>query len=239
MKYFLVNVLQDNQVWVLVKNNDAIVIDCGEAKPVLDFLQKHNYNLKYILLTHHHYDHIDGVNELQQSTNAKIVGNLHYKNLLPKLDIEVEDGSIINLLDEEIKVLSTAGHSRDHISYFVEGINWLFSGDCLFPLGCGRLIDGTAEQMIESLDKISVLPDNTKIFSGHNYIAKNYQFCNYVSRQLYIDVKDVNIVSTLEFEKKYNVFLNHDNNNLKEQLFSRGETGLGLFSHLRALRNSF
>lgn len=165
--------LTDNYAYVIEQNSTAMVIDPGEAAPVLGFLKTKNLRLTHILCTHHHGDHVAGVPELKTQTGARVIGSAadHYR--LPFLDILVKDGNIT----EGLHVIETPGHTQGHICYYSPTMKALFAGDTLFSLGCGRLLEGTADQLWGSLQKLIALPDETNLYAGHEYTASNARFC--------------------------------------------------------------
>ena len=179
MKVEIISCLQDNYSYLIIDktNNDACVIDPSEAKPVINFLEKKNINLKYILNTHHHYDHIGGNKELKQKYKALVVGYKNDAHRIPEIDILVEDNQVWKAQNFESKIFHIPGHTSGHICFYFFNENFLFSGDTLFSLGCGRIFEGTHQEMFESLNKIKNLPENTNIYCGHEYTLQNSKFC--------------------------------------------------------------
>ena len=171
--------LSDNYIWMLSKGNKAIVVDPGEASPVLQFLQAHSLSLSAILLTHHHGDHTAGAAELQQATNAPVYGPA--KEKLPVCDHRLTEGDTITLpeLDLTFTVLDVPGHTAGHIALHANitgGQPVLFCGDTLFSAGCGRLFEGSPEQMVESMGKLRTLPPDTLVCCGHEYTQSNLRW---------------------------------------------------------------
>ena len=171
--------LSDNYCYLLFDKDKKIgcVIDPSEAKPVEEIIQKNNINLKYILNTHHHYDHVGGNIELKKKFNSKIIGFKGDKNRIPEIDILVEDNQIWSKDNFEIKIYHIPGHTSGHICFYFPKEKIVFTGDTLFSLGCGRIFEGTYEQMFYSLNKIKSLPSDTKIYCGHEYTLQNSNFC--------------------------------------------------------------
>ncbi len=164
----------DNYIW-LIENSDrrCAVVDPGDAAPVLDYLQKHELTLDAILITHHHNDHIGGIPELvRQFPNIDVVGPADEP--VPTLTHAVSAGDQINLFDEVFMVIGLEGHTLGHIGYVGDGK--LFCGDTLFSAGCGRVFEGTMEQMFLSLQKLVSLPEETVVFAAHEYTASNIAF---------------------------------------------------------------
>jgi hydroxyacylglutathione hydrolase len=216
---------KDNYIWMLVdsKNKTAIAVDPGDAKPVLELLKKENLSLSTILITHHHHDHTGGVAELIQKTGAFIYGT---KDKLFENGRAASEGDNIELKSHEISfsVLEIPGHTLDHIAFL--GNSMIFSGDTLFAGGCGRVFEGTYEQMLASLQKIKRLPKNTRIFCGHEYTEANLKFAllvepnnieikNRLNEVQKLRMKNLpTLPSFLEVELKTNPFLRTDSPNV-------------------------
>ncbi len=176
MKILQVQALKDNYIYILHGGGQTAVIDPSLAAPVQDILIKEGWQLDYILNTHHHWDHTDGNIELKTATGAKIIGYKGDEKRIPGIDIKLEDGDVFPLCGTDAKVMFIPGHTLGHIAYYLKGVNSLFCGDTLFSLGCGRLFEGTPEQMFTSLQKIKSLPANTKIYCAHEYTESNGKF---------------------------------------------------------------
>lgn len=210
-----IEALQDNYIWLIHNDQNCLVVDPGEAKCVIKTLERKNLHLIAILVTHHHADHIGGIPELKEKYP-------HIKIFAPEKDKYdfvnkgLKNGDEVNIPELQIsyKIIEIPGHTRGHIAYY-DSKN-LFCGDTLFGCGCGRIFDGTHEQMFSSLKKISTFPRDTKMFCGHEYTKKNIAFA------LSIDPKNVNlkirnksisklkitVPFMLEEELKTNPFLN-------------------------------
>lgn len=169
-------VLRDNYAWLLkdTRTGMVAVVDPGEAEPVAAALD--NGRLDLILLTHHHADHIGGAEALRAQSGAAIAGPGSEAHRLPRLDIALEDGDRIALGDESGTVIGTPGHADGHISFYFPSKPALFCGDTLFSMGCGRLLEGSAEELFASLARFGSLPDETLIFCGHEYTLTNGAF---------------------------------------------------------------
>lgn len=180
MKLIPLPALNDNYIWMLHDGQSALVVDPGDAQPVLAALQHEGVQLKGILVTHHHPDHTAGVNLLRQTTGAKVFGPA--RETMPEPLQRLNGGDTVHLLGLEFQVLDVPGHTAGHIAYFCEPpvdadeSPLLFCGDTLFSGGCGRLFEGTPTQMLASLTQLSVLPDNTQVCCTHEYTLSNLQF---------------------------------------------------------------
>jgi len=239
MKVEIIKCLQDNYSYLLIneKNQNACVIDPSEAKPIIDFVKKKNINLKFILNTHHHHDHVGGNNELKKKYRAKVIGFKNDKDRIPEIDIFVENNQTWANEDFEAKIIHIPGHTSGHICFYFSKDKMAFTGDTLFSLGCGRIFEGTYEQMFASLNKLKKLPINTKIYCGHEYTLKNSMFCsqheknnkNLEKKIFEIEDKLKNnlptIPSTIREELACNIFLRAKN--------------LEDFSKLRDLKDNF
>jgi len=180
MKVEIIKCLKDNYSYLIIdeKNNYACVVDPSEAEPVINFIKKKNINLKFILNTHHHYDHVGGNNKLKKKYGAKVVGFKNDKERIPDIDILLEDNQIWKGENFESKIMHIPGHTSGHICFYFMREKIVFTGDTLFSLGCGRIFEGTYKQMYNSLNKLKNLPPDTKIYCGHEYTLQNSLFCS-------------------------------------------------------------
>lgn len=155
---------------------EAIAIDPTIFKPVDDFISQKKLNLTAVLNTHHHFDHVGGNKELKEKYNCTVYGPSYDQERIPEIDHAVSEGDKLEFLGQKAEVLFTPGHTKGHIVYHFKNIRSAFVGDCLFAMGCGRLFEGTPEQMFDSLQKIKKLHPQTQIYCAHEYTQKNAQF---------------------------------------------------------------
>jgi len=215
----------------------ACVVDPGEAKPIIDFVESNNINLKYILNTHHHFDHVGGNLELKKRYNSKVIGFEGDKDRIPEIDTLVSDLKIWKEDNFEAKIYHIPGHTSGHIAFHFFKEKKIFTGDTLFSLGCGRIFEGTYEQMFHSLEKIKILPKDTEIYCGHEYTLQNSNFClvhdsnNLQLKNKITKIKEKldnelpTVPTTLEDEIQCNIFLKAKD--------------LQTFSKLRDLKDNF
>ncbi|WP_027847569.1 hydroxyacylglutathione hydrolase [Marinospirillum minutulum] len=174
-----IHAFNDNYIWLIKAPNQQTcwVVDPGDAAPVQNYLKTANLTLEGILLTHHHYDHIDGVAELAKQ-GVEVVGFAKDAKRLPTLTQAVQQGATFDLLGQSVEVMEVPGHTLGHIVYFIKNEHQplLFSGDTLFAAGCGRMFEGTPEQMQASLQSLAELPENTLVFAAHEYTLSNLKF---------------------------------------------------------------
>jgi hydroxyacylglutathione hydrolase len=173
-----VPILKDNYAWLLRESRTGAtaIVDPADAEPIIEAIEKAGGRLDLILLTHHHADHIAGVDEVRARFNCPVVGAVADQHRLPKLDQPVREGDTVRLGDATAGVIETPGPTRGQINFFFADGPILLSGDTLFSLGCGRLIEGSAEEMFNSLHKLTSLPGDTLICCGHEYTENNARF---------------------------------------------------------------
>lgn len=169
--------LADNYIWLLHDGQQALVVDPGAAEPVLQVLQAQGLALQSILVTHHHADHVGGVEALREATGATVYGPAF--EVIPEPATRLAGGETLELLGLQWQVLGIPGHTSGHIAYFCAQAlpqPLVFCGDTLFSVGCGRLFEGTPAQMYDSLQQLSTLPDDTLVCCAHEYTLSNIRF---------------------------------------------------------------
>ena len=206
--------------------------------------------LDFILNTHHHFDHVGGNVELKKYS-SKILGFEKDKKRIPAIDVLLKDGQEFKIGSLDIKTIFIPGHTLGHIAFYLEKEKVIFTGDTLFSLGCGRVFEGTYVEMFNSLNKIKSLPEDTKIYCGHEYTKNNFEFClkfnpnndHLRDKQKEIDLKikegKPTIPSTIKEEIKTNIFLRYDDLDVKDTLNLKNASDLEIFTKLRDLKDNF
>ena len=171
-----IKAFSDNYIWTLIKDGEVTVVDPGDPEPVKNYLNEKGLNLKNILITHHHFDHTGGIEELTDIYGCEVYGpdGGHIKGI----GVTIQDNQEFMITDVTFKAFATPGHTLDHLSYYVadDSNPLLFCGDTLFSGGCGRLFEGSPKQMHTSLSRLSELPGKTKVFCTHEYTESNLRF---------------------------------------------------------------
>lgn len=178
LKVVPLRAFKDNYIWVLRKGRHAAVVDPGEARPVLGYLQDQRLELCAVLLTHHHADHIGGVADLLAHSEVPVYAPRGEPIDTPSRRVAEGDEISVAQMGLHLRVLDLPGHTRAHVGYY--GANCLFCGDTLFACGCGRIFEGTPQQMFDSLEKLAALPRETLVFSAHEYTLSNIEFAKAV-----------------------------------------------------------
>lgn len=185
--------LKDNYVWAIINNNDhsALIVDPGVAEPVKAFLAKYQVQPMGILITHHHWDHTDGLHELKDQFHIPVMGPQQIKGVTQAVNHTV----MPEHFPLEFKIIPIPGHTLEHIAYYTKGM--VFCGDTLFAGGCGRVFEGTPSQMCDSLAKLKALPSDTQVFCGHEYTLNNLRFAEIVEPNN-VQIKErIQIVTTI------------------------------------------
>lgn len=250
-----ISALKDNYIWMLLneKTSAAWIVDPGEASPVFEYLKQHHINLHGIFVTHHHWDHTNGIADLIQTYPIQVIGSID--SCCPHISKRVANDEILTLEAwlPKIRALSIPGHTLDHTAYAIGKA--LFTGDTLFGAGCGRLFEGSPEQMYQSLQKLANLPEDTQIYCGHEYTLANLRFAAVVEpqneaisqriekTQVLRDKNCPSLPSLLSEEKQTNPFLRSHVLAVQEQVsaqFQRKMTDpIEVFAALRQWKNVF
>ncbi|TDF38466.1 hydroxyacylglutathione hydrolase [Alteromonadaceae bacterium M269] len=245
---------QDNYIWCMQQENACIVVDPGDATPVLDYVEKHQLTLTDILITHHHPDHTGGVKELVKNfPDIRVIGI--DSSRIPYVTHKVTDGDQVDIpsLNTSFRVLMLPGHTKDHIAFY--GDLGLFCGDTLFSAGCGRLFEGSPEQMQHSLSRLTDLPSDTKVYCTHEYTLANVSFAlaaepNNQDLQRYQEwaqgqrkADTPTLPSTIEEQLAINPFLRTSSEEiqktLSEKLARNVHESLDVFTELRRWKDHF
>lgn len=230
--------LRDNYAWLLRDTDGTVgLCDPGEAAPCIAAIEAAGGRLDWIILTHHHGDHIDGVEGVRARFGAKVAGALADAHRLPELDLALRPGDTFILGSSGAEVIDAPGHTHGHVVYNFTQSHILLAGDVLFSLGCGRPSEGTAEELFHSIQPLKILPDDTLICCGHEYTADNARFClsiepenpDLIARAAEVQALRAagqpTVPTTLGEERKANVFLR--------------ARDAATFAQYRAAKNSF
>mgnify|MGYP001325265816 CR=1 FL=1 len=253
MEIFQIPVLSDNYVYLLhdPTTGQTGAVDPAVAEPVLAALADKGWTLSHVLITHHHADHTGGNLELKSATGCRIVGARTDAARIPGIDIEVGDGDTFDLGAERARVFEVPGHTKGHIAFWFEDAKALFCGDTLFALGCGRMFEGTADQMWSSLQKFLALPDETLVYCAHEYTQANARFAVTVepdNRQLLdraatideLRAKGVPTVpSTIGEERETNPFMRPNSSGLKRAIGLETADTVAVFAETRRRKDNF
>ncbi|MBE3637547.1 hydroxyacylglutathione hydrolase [Mangrovicoccus algicola] len=227
------------------------VIDVPEAAPVLAALSEHGWSLDEIWITHHHHDHVGGVDTLRNETGARVTGARADDHRLPRLDRAVAPGDSFDFAAAPVEVIEVSGHTVGHVAFHIPAAKMAFTGDSLMGLGCGRLFEGDAAMMWDSLCRLRVLPGDTLICSGHEYSQSNARFALTIepdnaalaARAAAIDAAraagEATVPVRLSLELETNPFLRADQPALKDRLGLTGTPDAEVFGEIRRRKDSF
>ena len=253
MNIEIIPCLKDNFSYLIKDNqtNTVAIIDPSEFDPCDEKINQKYKKLDFILNTHHHFDHVGGNTELKRKYGSKILGFERDRKRIPEIDILLKDGQEFKIGNLNFKTIFIPGHTSGHIAFYFEKEKVVFTGDTLFSLGCGRVFEGTYQQMFDSLNKIKNLPEDTKIYCGHEYTKNNLKFCvefnpnnNYLKdkeKVITAKIKDKKptIPSTIRDEIQTNIFLRYDDPDVKGTLNLKNASDLEIFTKLRDLKDNF
>ena len=245
--------LNDNYSYLLYdkESNITAIIDPSDFGPCDKIIKKKYNKLDYILNTHHHFDHVGGNEKLKKEYKSKVLGFELDKDRIPDIDIALKEKQNFKLGNSSFEVIFIPGHTKGHIAFYFEDEKIVFTGDTLFSLGCGKVFEGTHEQMFSSLNKLKNLPVDTKIYCGHEYTKKNLEFCleydlkndflkkksNWINSK--IESNSPTVPVSIDEEKKTNIFLRCNEPSIKNALNLNNAPEQEIFSKLRALKDSF
>ena len=249
----IIKCLQDNYSYLIrdKKTNLIAIVDPSEFLKVDQEINKKYKKLDFILNTHHHSDHVGGNLALKTKYKSQIICSAYDQDKVPGADIKKKDNDYFIFGETKFKIIHVPGHTLDHIIFYSEIDSVLFSGDTLFSLGCGRVFEGSYEQMFNSLEKIKKLPINTKIYCGHEYTNNNGKFCIKIDKdnlnlkkrikevKSKIDLKEPTIPITLQEEIETNIFLRYDDKKIKKSMGIDNASNIEVFKKLRNLKDQF
>ncbi len=233
------------------KSGATALFDAPETAPILTELQKHNWQLTHIFITHHHGDHIDAVPDLVAAFHPEVIGAARDAHRLPSLDTAVEPGDVYDMWGREVQVFDAAGHTTGHVAYYLPRLGAVFTGDSLMALGCGRLFEGTPAQMWETLSRLAALPDDTIVCSGHEYTEANGRFAVTIEPENPALRKRIEhtararalgtptVPSALALEKATNPFLRAGLPEVKAAVNMEAAADVDVFTHIRAAKDAF
>lgn len=244
--------LNDNYAVLLheTTTGETLCIDAPDARPIQTALAEKGWQLNTLLITHRHHDHVGGIELLKSIYNTKVYGPEKESKHIVALDEKLKDGESFTWSGHTIKVIETPGHTIGHICYHWPDDHLLFSGDTLFMAGCGRLFEGTAEDMWASLSKLASLPSQTKVYCGHEYTLSNAEFAmkvepNNIDLQTrLIDIRKLRganlptMPSTIELELKTNPFLRPDSPEIRELLNLKSASDTDVFAEIRKRKDN-
>ncbi len=253
LKISIIKCLSDNYSYLLQDENTNTVgvVDPSEFIAVDKEIKKKYKKLDFILNTHHHADHVGGNLELKEKYNSKIVCSFHDKGIIKNADITLKDGDTFSFGKTNFRAIHIPGHTLGHVAFYSKNAKVLFSGDTLFSLGCGRIFEGSFEQMFNSIEKIKKLPSDTLIYCGHEYTEKNGDFAVSIDDQNEVLKERIkNVVSkvkqglpsipvSLKNELDTNIFLRCENEKIKNKLQMHNASKLEVFTKLRNLKDQF
>jgi hydroxyacylglutathione hydrolase len=253
MNIEIISCLNDNYSYLIhdKPSNMVAIVDPSEFDPCNNIIDNKYKKLDFILNTHHHYDHVGGNEDLKKKYGSIVLGFEDDKNRIPGIDKVLKDGQEFKIGSLSFTTIFIPGHTKGHIAFYSEKERTVFTGDTLFSLGCGRVFEGTYEQMLQSLIKLKNLPDETKVYCGHEYTYKNLEFClkfnpsNILLKkkkeaiELNIKNKKPSIPSTIGDEIKTNIFFRFNDPDVKKAINLENSSDLEIFTKLRDLKDSF
>ena len=253
MKIEIIPCLNDNYSYLIheEKANIVAIVDPSEFEPCDEIIENKYKKLDYILNTHHHYDHVGGNEKLKKKYSSTILGFEGDKERIPFVDQLLNDNQNFKIGNTSFLAIFIPGHTNGHLAFYSKNEKIVFTGDTLFSLGCGRVFEGTNEQMFNSLNKFKKLPLDTKIYCGHEYTKKNLEFCiKYEPNNEYLKKKrdwvNAKIKSNLpsipisiKEELKTNIFLRCNERTVKSALNLNNSSEHEIFAKLRDLKDSF
>ena len=243
----------DNYIWLISTNEGSIVVDPGESENIIKSIDKKQIDLKGILITHHHYDHTNGIKDLLDRKKCDVYGPI---NNIDSINKKVNGTDKFSIIGIDFDVIFVPGHTLDHIAFYAfnNGDPLLFCGDTLFAGGCGRVFEGTYQQMFDSVKKLSELPKNTKIYCGHEYTLSNLKFAlevdpdNAILKDEYKSIENIlasgmpSLPTTINKELNINPFMRCNNLDVKKNImkkFTCKDNEFEIFTTIRKWKDSY
>lgn len=232
-------------------SGETASIDAPEEDVILSHLQQGSWNLTHLLITHHHHDHVKGIPSLSQAFKPRVIGPAAEAGKIDGLSETLNDGDTFEFAGRTVEVISTPGHTSGHICFHIPDEQLLFAGDTLFALGCGRLFEGSPEDMLNSLTRLAVLPDETRVYCGHEYTRSNAAFAitvdpgNGALTERRAEIENLlekglaTLPTTIGIEKRTNPFLRAGDPGIRKALGMENATYLEVFTELRARKDRF
>lgn len=253
LEVFVFPCLSDNYGFLIhdPAENLTATVDTPEVSAIEGALNQKGWQLTHIINTHHHYDHAGGNLELKKKTNCTIIGPLQDKDRIPGIDLTIEHGQEFKFGSFEVKGFHTPGHTTGHMVYYFESEKIAFVGDTIFAMGCGRLFEGTPQQMLESLDLIMSWPDETMLYCAHEYTQTNAEFAitvdgkneDLIKRKSEVEALRKDLIPTvptqLQLEKKTNPFLRSDDHEIRLELGMVESSRTEVFAEIRNRKDQF
>ena len=253
MNIEIIPCLNDNYSYLLHDkiSNIVAIVDPSEFEVCDKIIDKNYKKLDFILNTHHHYDHVGGNKELKKKYNSTILGFETDKNRIPGIDKVLKNNQEFKIGTSNFTTIFIPGHTKGHIAFYFKKEKIIFTGDTLFSLGCGRVFEGTYEQMFQSLNKLKNFPGDTKVYCGHEYTYKNLEFClkynpnnTFLKKkkdaiELNLKNKKPTVPSTIDEEIKSNIFFRFNDPDVKKAINLEKSSDIEIFTKLRDLKDNF
>jgi hydroxyacylglutathione hydrolase len=253
MNIKIIPCLDDNYSYLIhdKNSNTVAIVDPSEFEACDKIIDKNYKKLDFILNTHHHYDHVGGNKLLKEKYNSTVLGFEGDKNRIPSIDKVLKENQEFKIGILNFSTIFIPGHTKGHIAFYFKKEKVLFTGDTLFSLGCGRVFEGTYEQMFQSINKLKNLPGDTKVYCGHEYTYKNLEFClmynpnnSFLKNkknaiELNLKNKKPTIPSTIDDEINANIFLRFNDPDVKKALNLENSSDIEIFTKLRDLKDNF
>ncbi len=252
LEFHQFNCLDDN-FGVLVhdaKSSTTASIDAPDAERIREELQAKGWHLTHVLVTHHHWDHTQGIADLKSQFGCRVIGPAQEASKIPTLDQTVDDGDTFEFGGEKVSVISTPGHTLGMINFYFSQSGVVFTGDTLFALGCGRIFEGDANMMWHSMEKLIALPENTIVYCGHEYTLSNARFSLTIdpdNHELKSRVKEVQslrdagkptLPTTIKRELQTNPFLRAGDPAIRAQLGLQSSSNAEVFAEIRSRKDN-